>query len=196
MLMRSPRLTSLRSRLASERGFTLPELLVATVLGLMTAATAMVLVSMAARTQPEVTERAGQIQQGRVMIERMVQELRQGESIFTPTSSSFQVLTLVSSETCGGLPTPAGMPCRVSYSCTSTACTRTERDPDGGGSASPETVVSGIMGPEVFAYSPAESSDPTYVSVTLSFPADDGSEAVTLRDGVSLRNHIEADSEL
>jgi hypothetical protein len=170
----------------------MPELLVACAIAVMTAATGMALLSIAARTQPGINDRAAQIQQGRAMIERMAQELRQGESIFNPTSSSFDVLTLVNSETCGGVPAPSGMPCRVTYSCTSTACSRTERDPDGGGTSPPKQLVEGIMGPAVFTFSPVGATDPTYVTVTLSFRDDDGAETVTLRDGVALRNHIDA----
>lgn len=187
-------LRRLRARFSDESGFTLAELLVASVIGIATVATGMTLITMAAQTQPQLSERAAQIEKGRVMMERIAQELRQGESIFNATSSGFQVLTLVSSETCGGVPAPSGMPCRVTYSCTASVCTRTERNPDGGGTAPAEQLVDGIMGPAVFSFSPS-AANPDYVTISLSFPADDGTEAVTLRDGVALRNYLESDTE-
>lgn len=168
----------------------MPELLTAIAVALVAAAAGMAMLAIAVRTQPKATERAAQIEQGRWLIERVSQELRQGEKLLSASSSGLEVLTFVNGETCGGIRTPSAMPCRVIYSCSATACSRTERNPDGTGSTPSQQVVEGIMGPDVFSYSPAASTDPDYVSVSLRFPGEGGGEAVTLQDGVSLRNHI------
>lgn len=183
-------------RFTAEHGFTLPELLVAAVVALIVAAGGMAMVQVAVRTQPQISERAGQVQQGRAMIERVSRELRQGESVESTSASSIDLRTYVNSEACGGAAATTAILCRVTYSCTGSACSRTEHDGAGGGST--QQVVDGLLSSEVFCYAPqlAEAScpatsadDPTFVGVTLAFPADDGSEAVTLRDGVALRNH-------
>jgi len=48
-------------------------------------------------------------------------------------------------------------------------------------------AVSGLSSNDVFSYSP-DATDPTYVGITLVFPAENGEEAITLTDGVALRN--------
>lgn len=174
----------------SERGFTLPELLVAAMIALIVAGAGMTLLITMVRSQPKVTERAGQVQQGRTMLEALGRELRQGESVLGPTTSSLAVLTYVNSATCGGASASTSILCRVTYACGSTSCTRTEQNPDGTGGASPEEVVRGITGPSVFSYQ-GTSGDPSYVGIRLVFPADDGSEAITLDGGAALRNHFE-----
>jgi prepilin-type N-terminal cleavage/methylation domain-containing protein len=187
----SARAISAIRRLRSERGFTLPELLIAAMIALILAGAAMTLIVMMMRSQPPVSERAGQVQQGRTMLEALSRELRQGESVLTPTASGFSVLTYVNSATCGGASASSAILCRVTYACGSTSCTRTEGNPDGTGSAPSETVVRGITGPNVFSYQ-GTTGDPSYVGLRLVFPGEDGSEAVTLDDGAALRNHFES----
>lgn len=170
-----------------EAGFTLPELLIAATIALLVTAAGAMVVIMAVTSQPRTTERAGQIQQGRVMLESLTRELRQGESIVTATSSQLELLTYVSVGTCGaGGPGNAQL-CRVSYSCGSSTCSRTETGPSGGATSTHE-VVRGITGPNVFVPQ-GDPLDPTYVGVQLVFPQDSGDEAVTLEDGAALRNH-------
>ena len=77
--------------------------------------------------------------------------------------------------------------CRVDYSCVSGACTRTESQPDGTGTAPGVEVVSGLNGSDVFEYSPS-TVDPTYIGMTMAFPASGSEDAITLKDGVALRN--------
>jgi prepilin-type N-terminal cleavage/methylation domain-containing protein len=174
----------------SERGFTLPELLVAAMIGLIVAGAGMTLLVTMVQSQPAVSERAGQVQQGRTMLEVLSRELRQGESVLSPTASGLAVLTYVNSATCGGASASTSILCRVTYACGSTSCTRTEQNPDGTGSATPETVVRGIMGPNVFSYQ-GTPGDPSYIGIRLVFPTDDGAEAITLDGGAALRNHFE-----
>jgi prepilin-type N-terminal cleavage/methylation domain-containing protein len=184
-------LTGVRERLGSQRGFTIPELTVAALISLIIAAAGMTLVITMVRSQPAVSERAGQVQQGRTMLEVLTRELRQGESVLSPTTSGLSVITYVNSATCGGAHATTSILCRVTYGCGSTSCTRTERNPDGSGTGSAETVVRGITGPNVFSYQ-GTSGDPSYVGIRLVFPADDGSEAITLDDGAALRNYFES----
>ena len=174
---------------ADERGYSLPELIVATMVALIVAAAGMTVVMIAVRSEPKVSERAAQIQQGRTMIERISRELRQGESVSSPSASGLTMLTYVASASCGGAPSSTAILCRVTYACGSTGCTRTERNPNGSGSAPSEQVVSGILGPSVFSYQPSASA-PEYVGLALSYPGEDGEETVTLADGVALRNYF------
>ncbi len=175
-----------------QRGIGLAELLVGIFIALLTAAAAMTVLMSTIRNQDRVSDRAAQIQDGRTMTERVARELRQGESVSNATSSSLEILTYVNSATCGGAPAASAILCRVTYSCTSTACTRTERNPNGTGTGVAEPVVDGIQSSAVFTYSPS-AADPSYVGVSLSFPAEDGSEGVTVSDGVAMRNYLEAE---
>jgi type II secretory pathway pseudopilin PulG len=189
-------MAALRERLAAvrrdERAMTLVELLIATMIALVVVGAALSMMTIAARSSPRVTERSAQIQQGRTLIERLTRELRQGESILGATASGFDVLTYVHSATCGGPPGSAAILCRVTYACGAATCTRTERNADGTGTAAPEQVVAGITGPNVFAFEP-DAGDPSYVGVQLVYPAADGGEAITLDDGVTLRNWFGAE---
>ena len=171
-----------------ERGMTFPELIVATAIALVVAAAGMAVVSMANRTQPGISQRASDLQLGRNLIERLTRELRQGQGVAAPSSSGLQILTYVEGASCTSS-APGTSFCRVTYSCGSTACTRTQANPDGTGSSPPEPAATGITGPNVFTYSPT-TVDPNYVGVKLEYPGADGEEAVTLSDGVSLRNHL------
>lgn len=174
-----------------ERGFTVPELLVGAVVSLVIAAGAMGLLMAAVSRQPATSERAGQIQQGRAMIERVVRELRQGESVLTATPASLTTLTLVNSASCGGLQAATKILCRVTYSCSTTTCSRTEANPNGTAPGPAVRVVGGLISASVFSYTPA--SDPSYVGIQLQFGAA-GEEAITLEDGTALRNWFEAEA--
>lgn len=180
-----------RSRIRDEEGgWTLIELLVGAVVGLFVAGIALATLNLAVQAQPVTSERAGQIQEGRSLIERISRELRQGEQISAASSSALTLVTFVDSATCGGDKATTARLCQVSYSCTGGICTRTEGNPDGSGSPTTTQVASGIRNAPVFSYSP-DTVDPTYVGVELSFPADGGGETVTFSDGVALRNYFQ-----
>lgn len=176
-------------RLAAESGYSLPELLVAIAVALIIAAGGAMLVTIAAQSQPRAGDRAADVQRGRAMVEAVSREVRQGQTVFNPTASGFEVLTYVDATSCGAGGSGSIL-CRVSYACGSTSCTRTERNPDGTGAGSSRIVVDGISGPNVFTYQ-GGAADPTYVGINLVFPDEVGEEAVTLTDGVELRNHVE-----
>jgi prepilin-type N-terminal cleavage/methylation domain-containing protein len=175
--------------LGSERGFSLVELLVAFAIALIIAVAGMTLLTMAVRSQPRVSERAAQIQQGRTMLETVGRELRQGRAVSNPMPSGLSLLTYVDSVSCGGAAGSPAILCRVDYACGATSCTRTELNPDGSGAAAPEFVVQGITGPNVFSYQ-GTIGDPSYVGLRLVFPREDGDEAVTFDGGAALRNHL------
>jgi hypothetical protein len=180
------------ARLREEAGFSIPELLVAAVIGVMVAGAGMLVLQIAARAQPQVADRAAQVQQGRTFIERITRELRQGEAVLSASSSGLTILTYVDQLTCGGQPSPSANFCRITYSCSSSACNRTVRSPDGTGSSPSSTALAGISGPNVFTYQPTMTS-PTYIGLKLVYPAEGGDDAVTLDDGVALRNYLAAE---
>ena len=175
-------------RLADEQGgWTLAELLVATVLALMVIGSATTVFTSTIRNQPRQTSRATDVDKARTTMERITRELRQGWSVPTATPSELAILTYVDSATCGGAPANTAMACRVTYTCTTTSCSRVEANPDGTGPGAAEEVASGFSGPSAFTYSPS-TTDPSYVGIVLSYPAADGDDSITLEDGVALRN--------
>ena len=140
------------------------------------------------RSEPRIAERTADIQAARVAMERLTREIRQGATVTTATGSTIALITNVNSATCGGAHAAEARPCRVTYACTSGKCTRTEVNPDGSGTPSPEEVVSGITSTSsVFSYSPSAAA-PGYIGVKLEFPAASGDDSITLTDGVSMRN--------
>lgn len=181
----------LRARMSGpaeeEAGWTLVEMLVATAAALVLIGVATTVFTAAIQSQPRATSRGNDIQQARTAMERMTRELRQGFGVPTATSSTLSILTYVKSATCGGAPSNAAMACRVTYTCGTTSCSRQEFNTNGTGGGPVRTVVSGITGPNVFSYSPSAAA-PTYVGVTLPYRASSTEDAITLQDGVALRN--------
>lgn len=186
------RLRSLRS----EDGLTLIELLVASAMGAVVMSAVAMLVIGAVKGQPEISKQAQNITSARWILDRLTHELRNGLSVSKaePHEVSFQVY--VRRSTCGGTATlPANTPaikCQVTYSCTTTACSRTESAP-GTYTGTPKEIFSGIDSNQVFTYVPAvtessEASEVTYVKVTLRLPEPDGVGAFTVSSGTSLRN--------
>jgi prepilin-type N-terminal cleavage/methylation domain-containing protein len=178
--------------LRDEGGFTLAEMLVAIMITLIAFSSALMVLNIAVKSQPRISNRAASIQEGRVWIERLTRELRQGATMVgTPTASAISYLTYVQHASCGSNVAGSSIQCRVSYVCTAGTCTRTERNPDGSGAATGQQMVTGLQSNDVFSYSPTASA-PEYVGVTLQFPATEEQgeteDALTLQDGVNLRN--------
>jgi Tfp pilus assembly protein PilW len=180
----------LRRRVAAlareESGWTLTELLVATGIGLALIGSATFVFTAAIQSQPRAAARGAQVEDARVAMERMTRELRQAWDVSTATSSQIAVLTYVQKATCGGASATTARACKVTYTCTTTACSRVEANPDGTAPGPAVQVVSGIAGPAVFTYSP-DTTTPTFVGVRMVFPADAGDDAITLSDGIALR---------
>lgn len=188
-----PKLLRLRplERLRDERGTTLIELIVTTILLLLVAAAGMLLVMVAVRVQPKISDRDAAIQHGRVAQERFARELRQSYRVETATAAQVAFLTFVRRTQCGGLTAPAAsapaIACRVTYTCTGGVCSRAETDPAASLAPRVEQLVEGITNSDVFGYAPSATS-PGYVTMKLVFPASGTEDAVTLQDGVDLRN--------
>jgi hypothetical protein len=172
---------------AGEAGYTLHELLIATAAFLVLMGGAMTVMVGSLRSEPRGSERAAEIQQARTLTDRITRELRQGATVLEATVGHLELITYVSSETCGGVAATTARSCRVSYDCEAGTCTRVESDADGTTSGAPTIETTGLSADPVFSYLPSAASA-RYVGVTFEFPAADGDDAVTLSDGVTLRN--------
>jgi type II secretory pathway pseudopilin PulG len=177
----------MRGRCAESSGFTLVELMIAASMSLLVIGTGVGLLTTGLRNEPKVAEKAGEIQEARVAMERLTREIRQGDSVISATPTQFSLITNVNSATCGGATSSESMLCRVTYTCSAGACTRIESNPDGSGATAPVIVVSGITSSSVFSYTPSAAA-PTYIGVNLLFPDQEGGDSITLTDGVTMRN--------
>jgi hypothetical protein len=177
--------------LRREDGVTLVELLWVAVLGILVFGLALTMLEFAVRTEPRLSERAASVQQGRALTERITRELRQGATVSIATPSRLVFATYVKRSSCGGSPADTAIQCQVEYSCSAGTCTRTERNTDGSGGGGPVQLVDGLVTSDVFSYLPTPDG-PDYVGVRLVYPATDApgetEDAVTLEDGVNLRN--------
>jgi len=183
-----------RSRLSGEEGFTLPELLMASVLSLVIAAAGFMMFTTAIRSQPGLSGRDHAIQQARFVMERMIREIRQGGALVgSPLAQSMSFRTFVAgSSVCVGGPNDSYLhkPCVVTYSCASGTCTRREQNPYTGAQGSPIPMVSGLATSDVFEYW----SNPT---TECQPPPQVSNEAVSIRDEATLRNSdLEAPSRI
>jgi Tfp pilus assembly protein PilW len=165
-------------------GFTLTELLVATVLAFIVIGAAVTAFTAGIRSQPGVSSRANQIQQARAAMERITRELRQGQGWASSLSSTTELSIVTYAPECGEV-----TPCQVSYSCAGGTCMRSVGD----GPA--VQAITGLSTGDIFTYQssnspPVTAPTPTtnYVNVTLRYPAQGGDDAITLQDGVALRN--------
>jgi prepilin-type N-terminal cleavage/methylation domain-containing protein len=178
------------SVVADEDGFTLIELLVAMALGVIVMGGVLILLIGAMRSQPRLDKQATNIQTARFVLARMTREIRNGIVVDKYTSSSVSFQTYVRHTTCGGSTMAASSvqatKCEVTYTCSGTSCTRTESAP-GVYTGTATTVFSGLSNASsVFSWSP--STSPTYIAITLKIPDPEGSGALTVSGGASLRN--------
>jgi Tfp pilus assembly protein PilW len=173
-------------RLARDDGFTLVELLVSTMVGLLVVGIGATVMVTALHSQPSLNARGNAISTARTTTERLVRELRQGGSVYTATATQLSFLTYVHSATCGGARSSSTRQCRVTYQCSpSGTCTRVEAQPDGTSPGAARTIVSGLSSGNVFTYSPSTTS-PTYIGATFVFPGRNGDDAITVNDGAAL----------
>ena len=186
-------MSRLRRRLAtngSEAGLTLVELLVASAMGVVLLGAVGSMVISAMRSQPEISKRAQNVSTARWVLERLTREIRNGVAVDEAAASTVSFRTFVRRASCGGGAAPSeaqAIECQVTYTCTTTACSRTETDPGvfEGGTAT--TIFSGIDDSNVFSYAPSV-EEPTYVEITLHIPNPSGPADTTVSDGASLRN--------
>ena len=175
-------------RLRSDAGFTLVELLMSTVLGLLVVGIGVTVFTAALNSQPELSKRGDAISQGRTSMERLTRELRQGATVISASANQLSFVTYVHSPSnCSNVYYQASTQCRVTYTCTTTGCSRAQAKPDGTGASSSSPIVTGLSNPNVFTYTPS-STAPTYIGATFEFAGVRGHDAITVSDGVTLRN--------
>jgi type II secretory pathway pseudopilin PulG len=173
-------------------GFTLPELLVGAVLGLIVIGSGVSLFASGIRVEPATRDRAAQIQAARTMAERISRELRQGSNSVSADPSQLGILTYVPRTSCGGSTVGPAKRCWVFYDCEAAGtCSRTECPSTvftpGPLCGAPVEVVHGLASHDVFAISP-QIPGQAMVRLKLAFAAQDGEDAITIEDGVALRN--------
>jgi Tfp pilus assembly protein PilW len=178
-------------RCRGEGGFTLVELLLATTIGLVVVGGALTVFISGVRSEPRAASKVGAIQEGRITLDRITRELRQGLEVPTtpaPSASQLTIITYVKAATCGGPAATTAIPCRVTYTCSATTktCSRVVAQPNGTAPGPAVKVASDLASANVFTYLPS-ASDATYVGVTFTFTTGNDGE-VTLGDGVALRN--------
>jgi prepilin-type N-terminal cleavage/methylation domain-containing protein len=183
---------SIIRRSRADAGFTLPELLIATVLGLIVVGSAVAMFSTGIRAEPRAAERADAIQQARTMAERITRELRMGSNATSATPSELAILTYVPSGNCITSAPGSATRCRVFYSCSASGtCSRRQCGPNTIipplGCGPSEIAIEGLSSNQVFTFSP-KSPGQAMVTVRLEFPATDGEDAITIVDGAALRN--------
>jgi len=76
-----------------EAGFTLVELLIAGISGLVVVGAAVTVFVASIRSEPDISSRAAQIQQARTTMERLTRELRQGSGIAVASPSQLSLNT-------------------------------------------------------------------------------------------------------
>lgn len=181
-------------RARAQAGFTLIELLVSMTMGVVVLGAVGSLVVSAMKDQPRISERAQDITTARWVLERLTREIRNGIKVdSSSTASTMSFETYVRHTTCGGstalASSAAPIKCQVTYTCTTTKCTRIEAAPTlKTGTAT--TVFEGIDSSSVFSYTPSPANGTTFVEVTLHMPNPAGDAPLTVSDGASLRNAI------
>ena len=170
----------------SEDGYTLVELLVASTMGLVVVGAAVMLFVGAVRSEPRTSSKVAAIEQGRIAVERITRDVRQASSILTYAPGQLALITYVNQSTCNGGAGGASIQCRVTYTCSAGACTRTVSQPNGTSPGASVTVVTGLASDEPFAYTPAV-GEPGFVEAELSFTTREGGPVV-IADGAAIRN--------
>jgi type II secretory pathway pseudopilin PulG len=187
--------------LREEGGFTLIEMLVGMLLTIAVFMIAMPVIDGATRTEGRVATAALSVGDARVLTERVGRDLRLTDQVFSAGPTRISVETYVRHTACGNStasdPSDPAIKCTVTYACSAGTCTREE----GGGP--PTTVITGLSDDDVFSYPcppnplaggscPATPSpdDVNYVGIIAVLPnqSDIGGDAITLQDGIALRN--------
>jgi hypothetical protein len=144
------------------------------------------------KDQPQISQRAQEITTARWVLERLTREIRNGVRVDQAMASSVSFQTYVRHSTCGGTGVLASsfpsIKCEVTYTCTTTYCSRIEAAP-GVYTGTATKIFEGIDSNDVFSYVP-NAEEATYIKVTLEMPNPDGASGggTTVTDGASLRN--------
>jgi type II secretory pathway pseudopilin PulG len=176
--------------LRGEQGITLVELMVASTMAIILLAATTSLIVSTLNDQPQVSQKAANIQTARVALYRITRDVRNGQSVESATASSVSFKTYVRDATCGGstmlASTVSATLCEVTYACSGGAVTRIEAAP-GVFTGAADPVIRNLSGCNVFSFSPSAVS-PTFIGVALSLPNPRGSGSLTISDGSTLRN--------
>jgi Tfp pilus assembly protein PilW len=183
------------TRIGSEDGLTLVELLISITIGVVITGAAASLLISSLQGQSDITQRADQVGQAQVAVERMVRSIRQGvvgtASVTNSASSSTLRLETYVNRNCGQTAVTTGTKCLVVYQCGSEVCSRTT----GSATTQTESVISGVKnvgsvfegvtGPSPCGTSTAEVV--AFVEVKLELKSKKGG-ATNLQDGAGLRS--------
>jgi type II secretory pathway pseudopilin PulG len=173
----------------------LVELLVSITMSVVICGAAAAMLINALQRQSDVTQRADQVGEARVAVERLVQSVRQGvlgtaSVTNTASSSTLKFETYVTGH-CGSTTVTTGTKCLVVYKCTSELCskttgsstTRTENIISGVKNVS--SVFEGVSGPSPCGTSAAEVV--SFVGIKLELKSKKGG-ATNLQNGAGLRS--------
>jgi type II secretory pathway pseudopilin PulG len=179
-------------RSEAEAGLTLIELLVAATMSVIIVGAATSMLISAVRQQPEISQRSQVVSTARFVLERMTREIRNGIAVVPQESSASTVAftAYVRHATCGGSGSLASSKsaqiCKITYSCSATACTRAETASTATGAGTAVPLFSGIDNAKVFSYSP-DLEEATFIGATFRIPEGDGDTHLTISDGATLR---------
>lgn len=174
-----------------EEGFTLVELLVSSVMGVIVMGAVASLVISAVREQPKISKEVQNVSSARWMLERLTHELRNGKEVKEGTASKISFVGYVRRTTCGGSTALAAsspaIECRITYECSTTSCTRKETSPATTTGVA-KRVFSGLASNQIFTYVPS-AANATYVKATLQLPdPTNAGSPLVISSGASLRN--------
>lgn len=178
-------------RSKGEGGFTLVELLVSSMMGVVVMGAVASLVISAVREQPKISKEVQNVSSARWMLERITHELRNGKEVKEGTASKISFVGYVRRTTCGGSTALAAsspaIECRITYECSTTSCTRKETSPATTTGVATK-VFSGLASNQIFTYVPTVATA-TYVKVTLQLPdPTSAASPLVISSGASLRN--------
>lgn len=175
---------------SDERGMTLIELLVASAMAVILLGGVSTVLVGAVRKQPEISERGEAVQEARWVLERMTREIRDGVAVTSSSASTLSFEGYVRHASCGSttpLPSSASaILCKITYSCTTTSCSRGETTTASSGTGTLVPVFSGINSANVFAVDSSKEGG-TFVGINLRFPNPEGDAHLTIADGATLR---------
>lgn len=193
-----------RSIVRGESGMTLIEMLVASLMSVIIVGASCSMLISAIRDQPALSKKAQNVTTARYQLERMVREIRNGVQVESASPSAVTLVARVRRVACGGSvqtnPSADPVQCGITYSCSGTVCTRTERNAAGVPVGTPTIAASGIGSTEVFCFAPSSEADPsqcgaaedpesaTYIGINLEVPNPEGPGLLTISDGATLRS--------
>jgi prepilin-type N-terminal cleavage/methylation domain-containing protein len=164
------------------RGLSLIELLVVMPMLAIVLLSIYALANVGTKGQRQTNERVTSMLRHQNGLERMTREMRQAVD-FTPVSS--QVLDAETYVRRPGDDTSTRR--RVRYECQTGSCVRYEGPPNGAITSGPETVIPGVVNPDVFFFEP-DSVNPNFVAVKLEVRVTSARNPITLDGGFALRN--------